>query len=349
MFLDALRPGLATPLRVLGAKVAVGARRAARGATLIVALASACSGRNDPPPLSPGPPAAPQAAVGAASASKIDGSSAPHFGGYEPGGEGRVGEGKSSGAEAHSPPNASVLPASWPAVAAPSPRSPWCADGLTSLDDRTCYILPPAPTRTLLIYLHGIVPPRDESFEKTKVQSVILKAAQRGGVVALVPRGRPGFGPQGRRGWVGWPTTDPLYAKFAAELVGEFAAAQKKLEALLGVTFSPVYLAGSSSGAYFVARLALHGAIDVDGFGVMSGGTGMETMELTRLAPKPVYIGYGKYDGHVRRAIPTLVDVLSRAHWPIRVAEHPVDHGAREVYLEEAFSFWREHGTAPAN
>ena len=205
------------------------------------------------------------------------------------------------------------------------------------------------PTRTLLIYLHGIVPPRDASPEKTNVQTVILKAARRAGVVALVPRGRPGFGPSGRRDWVGWPTTDPLYAKFAVELVGEFATAQKKLETLMGVTFSPVYLAGSSSGAYFVARLALHGGIQVDGFGVMSGGTGSETMELTRLAPKPVYIGYGKYDGHVRRAIPTLVDVLSRAHWPIRVAEHPVDHGAREVYLEEAFVFWREHGVAPAH
>jgi predicted esterase len=67
-------------------------------------------------------------------------------------------------------------------------------------------------------------------------------------------------------------------------------------------------------------------------------------MDLARLAPKPFYIGYGKYDDYVRRAIPTLVDVLNRAHWPLRVAEHPVDHGAREVYLEEAFAFWREHG-----
>jgi predicted esterase len=223
-------------------------------------------------------------------------------------------------------------------------RAAWCADGLSTLDESSCYILPAVPTRTLLIYLHGIVPPRDESPEKTKVQSVILRAAQRAGVVALVPRGRAGFGPSGRRGWVGWPTTDQLYDQYAADLVGEFAAARKKLEALTGVTFSPVYLAGSSSGAYFVARLALHGGIDVDGFGAMSGGTGSETMELARLEPKPFYIGYGKYDGHVRRAIPTLVDVLSRAHWPLRVAEHPVDHGAREVYLAEAFAFWREHG-----
>jgi predicted esterase len=126
--------------------------------------------------------------------------------------------------------------------------------------------------------------------------------------------------------------------------VGDLAAAQEKLEALLGVSFSPVCLAGSSSGAYFVARLALRGGIDVDGFGAISGGTGSETIELARLAPKPFYIGYGKYDGYVRRAIPTLVDVLSRARWPILVAEHPVDHGAREVYLAEAFAFWREQG-----
>jgi predicted esterase len=240
--------------------------------------------------------------------------------------------------------SATAPPPSWPPIEPPALRAPWCTDGLTTLDEGSCYILPAVPTRTLLIYLHGIVPPRDESPEKTKVQSVILKATQRAGVVALVPRGRPGFGPIGRRTWVGWPTTDPLYEKHAAEFVAEFAAAKKKLEVLTGVTFSPVYLAGSSSGAYFVARLALRGGIDVDGFGAMSGGTGAETMELARLAPKPFYIGYGKYDGYVRRAIPTLVDVLSRAHWPIRVAEHPVDHGAREVYLEEAFAFWREHG-----
>jgi predicted esterase len=235
------------------------------------------------------------------------------------------------------------LPSTWPPVELPAVRAPWCADGLTTLDESSCYILPAAPTRTLLIYLHGIVPPRDESPEKSKVQGVILKAAQRAGVVALVPRGRPGFGPLGRRSWVGWPTTDPLYEKYASDLVGEFAAAKKKLETLTGVTFSRVYLAGSSSGAYFVTRLALRGGIDVDGFGAMSGGTGAETMELARLAPKPFYIGYGRYDGYVRRAIPGLVGVLNRAHWPIRVAEHPVDHGAREVYLEEAFAFWREH------
>jgi predicted esterase len=243
-----------------------------------------------------------------------------------------------------SAPSSDALPSRWPAIDLPAARSSWCTEGLATLDAHSCFILPTSPTRTLLIYLHGIVPPSDESPEKTKVQSVILKSAQRAGVVTLVPRGRPGFGPLGRRDWVGWPTTDELYAKYASELVGEFAREQKRLESLTGITFSRVYLAGSSSGAYFVTRLALRGGIDVDGFGAISGGTGMETMELARLAPKPFYIGYGKYDGHVRRAIPTLVGVLTRAHWPLRVAEHPVDHGAREVYLEEAFAFWREHG-----
>ena len=312
-----------------------------RSIALIAAGFCACCGASDTP-RSPVPPTA------AVHASPVGAASASGAVARDPlGTEGREPDGRPSEVLASVSPSGGALPSSWPAVETPSAGSPWCAEGLTALDDRTCYILPPVPTRTLLIYLHGIVPPREESFEKTKVQSVVLKASQRGGVVALVPRGRPGFGPHGRRSWVGWPTTDPLYAKFAGGIVGELVSAQKKLETLLGVTFSPVYLAGSSSGAYFVARLALHGAVEVDGYGVMSGGTGSETMELTRLAPKPVYIGYGKYDGHVRRAIPTLVDVLNRAHWPIRVAEHPVDHGAREVYLEEAFTFWREHGTDP--
>jgi hypothetical protein len=38
-----------------------------------------------------------------------------------------------------------------------------------------------------------------------------------------------------------------------------------------------------------------------------------------------------------------LAGLLRGAGWPVRVAEHPLGHGAKEVYLDEALAFWREH------
>jgi predicted esterase len=232
---------------------------------------------------------------------------------------------------------------SWPRTPPVPVKTDWCIDKVSTLDEGACYVLPDAPTATLLIYLHGIVPPTAESQQKTHVQTVVANAVRRAGVVALIPRGKQGLAPRGREGWWGWPTSEPSYAQYAATFIASFAEERRKLEAVTGVTFSRVYIAGSSSGAYFATRLALHGDIAADGFGAMSGGIGWESSELETLPPRPFYIGYGRYDKGVRGSARALGDILRRAGWPVRVAEHPVDHGAQEVYLDEAFSFWAEH------
>jgi predicted esterase len=233
-------------------------------------------------------------------------------------------------------------PASWPPQP-PTVETDWCIDGIRALDEGSCYVLPDAPSRTLLIYLHGIVPPAKQSPEKARVQTIIANASRRAGVVALIPRGKEGFAPRGRETWIGWPTTQPAYLEHAAAFVATFLEERKKLEELIGTPFSRLYVAGSSSGAYFATRLALNGGLDADGFGAMSGGSGADLADVEGRAPKPFYIGYGKYDRGVRAAARALGELLRQAHWPVRVAEHPVDHGAREVYLDEAFAFWREH------
>ena len=68
----------------------------------------------------------------------------------------------------------------------------------------------------------------------------------------------------------------------------------------------------------------------------MTSGSGRR--EATQRTVSPV-------DGSVYVERPLATDaqiaaVLEAAHWPVRVAEHPVGHGAREVYLDEAFAFW---------
>lgn len=229
----------------------------------------------------------------------------------------------------------------WPRVKAPRLESDWCIAAVDTLDDETCSVLPSEPTHLLLVYFHGIVPPTGGSPQKTNYQTVVANAARRAGVAALMPRGRQGLAPKGQERWWGWPTTEASYQEHAAALVDSISSKMKKLEAMAGVSFSRTYVAGSSSGAYFVADLALHGGIEADGFAVLSGGAGRETPEFARLLPKPFYIGYGAYDS-VKQSARALAELLRRAGWPVRVAEHPVGHGAREIYLDEAFEFFRD-------
>jgi hypothetical protein len=74
----------------------------------------------------------------------------------------------------------------------------------------------------------------------------------------------------------------------------------------------------------------------------MSGGAsgGRAREALAKLAPRPFYIGFGAYDDETRTNVRSLVTALEATRWPLRVAEHPLGHGANEVYLDEAFAFW---------
>jgi predicted esterase len=203
-------------------------------------------------------------------------------------------------------------------------------------------VLPDPPSSELVIYLHGIVPPEKTSIQKTNLETVLANAARRARAAALLPRGKQGFAPRGHDGWWGWPTGDSAYRRHAPELLAMISGKREKLERLAGGVFRRVYLAGSSSGAYFVAAVALHGSFPADGFAALSGGSGSVTPELARLSPKPFYIGYGSQDS-VGPAARALSELLRRAGWPVKIAAHSVGHGAKEVYLDEAFAFWREH------
>ncbi|HEY3233510.1 MAG TPA: hypothetical protein VGJ84_02265 [Polyangiaceae bacterium] len=240
------------------------------------------------------------------------------------------------------PPEPSPTTKKWTLALPPTVATDWCVDSTRALDEDTCYVLPGEPTSTLLIYLHGIVPPAKDSYQKTHFETVVANAARRARAAALIPRGKQGLAPKGFAGWWGWPTSEVTYRANASELVPLIERKRRRLEQALGVEFSRVYLAGSSAGAYFAAALALHGAFHADGFGAMSGGAGWQTPELQRLEPKPFYIGYGASDS-VRSAALALAALLRRSGWPVRVAEHAVPHGAQEIYLDEAFAFWREH------
>jgi predicted esterase len=245
---------------------------------------------------------------------------------------------------------ASPAPALAPVAAAPDPvTTDWCVDGLSALDEDVCFVLPPPAAgrpRRLLVYLHGIVPPLPESRQKHTVETAVLHACERAGAAALVPRGRRGIGPAQARDWWAWPTAPAAITQLTPGIVARWVAAKRKLEAIAGAPFERTYLAGSSNGAYYLTALAARGDVPsadfpVDGFAAISGGSAAGPADrLARLAPRPFYVGFGAFDDDTKANVRSLVSALQASRWPVRVAEHPLGHGANEVYLDEAFAFW---------
>lgn len=225
----------------------------------------------------------------------------------------------------------------------PDVHTEWCLEGWRGLDEGTCYLVPDGwdtrSRRRLLIYLSGIVPPVARSPQKENVQRIVAAAAKRAGVVVLLPRGRRGIGPKDAKDWWAWPTSAADTEAHAAAMIAEWTAARGKLEAALGA-FDRTYLAGSSSGAYFLTALALDGTVAMDGYAAASGGSaGLGAARARSATKRPFYVGYASGDP-TNGGPKALGALLGRAGWPVRVAEHPGGHGAREVYLDEAFAFW---------
>jgi predicted esterase len=198
--------------------------------------------------------------------------------------------------------------------------------------------LRPGKPRRVLIYLHGIVPPQPKnSPQKENVMAAVFHAATRAGAAAIVPRGVRGIGPAGSKDWWAWPTSPDKHAELAPSLVARIDRVKKKLEAIAGAPFERTFLAGSSNGAYFATTLALRGEIGIDGLGAMSGGA---PVAITRTTPLAVYVGFGSSDEASRSGGAGLAQKAASVGWKTKIAEHPGGHGAREVYLDEAFAFW---------
>lgn len=243
------------------------------------------------------------------------------------------------------PPTAEALPDAAPPApisrSLPDVKTDWCLDGWQGLNEATCYALPDSATDPdeLLIYLAGIVPPGGRSAPKEHVQRVVGNVVRRHRVAALLPRGRIGIGPKDAKDWWAWPTSNVDYVKFAAALVEEWKTERRALEDALGHPFKRVYLAGSSSGAYFLSLLAFAGDVDFDGYVAASGGA-PGPGPSPRATKRPFYVGWGQGDP-TNDGPRALAALLKAKGWPTSEAQHPTGHGAREVYLDEALTFFR--------
>ena len=214
--------------------------------------------------------------------------------------------------------------------------SEWCSEGTGMLSEDACVALPEGTVGKnvpLLIYLHGIIPPKAPQPQKSKVLGIVAAAAKKHGFVALLPRGVRGIGPKAFVDWYAWPTSGGAYKKYATQMVANWLALRANLEKRLDHRFSRVWLAGSSNGAYFLSILAVRGDISVDAFAALSGGARVGTARQDAVKV-PFLVAYGSFDA-TNGDGKGLAAYLRGAGWPVIEREHRFDHGAKAEYLDD--------------
>jgi dienelactone hydrolase len=234
-----------------------------------------------------------------------------------------------------------VLPRGARAEDKPEP-TPWCAPELEVIQDGVCAFTP-APTaskeRTLVIFLHSLV--GVGSSWAWEQQRLMTKMAKAYGLGALIPRGRPGFGPGRDPKVIAWPTAKELQDQHEATLVAEWTAARQKLEQRTG-KFDKVLVFGFSNGAYYATSLALRGRLaDVDGYGVFAGGSGGKYSRLLAASTErkvPIFVGYGTLD-KAHPAQRELGKLLHELRWPHRVKAERIGHTVSDSQIRGALQF----------
>ena len=223
----------------------------------------------------------------------------------------------------------------------------WCAPELEALSDGMCFHAPAhagaSEHPVLVLFLHSLVAVKsDWQWEQ---QRVLTSAADRHGFSVLMPRGRAGLGPRRAGDVWAWPTSPATQAEVEEELIAEWVAARKQIEARTGQPFERLLVFGFSNGAYYASTLALRNRLAADGYGVFAGGSGGKYASVlgsraTRRAP--IFIGYGTKDP-AWRDMASLADTLKKLGWRHQVKADPVGHLVTEAQLAAAMRFLTTH------
>jgi dienelactone hydrolase len=218
--------------------------------------------------------------------------------------------------------------------------TPWCAPELEAVQGGTCAFTPPAAfkERTLVIFLHSLV--GVGSSWAWEQQRLMARMAKTYGLSALIPRGRPGFGPGRDPKVIAWPTAKELQDQHEPMLLAEWTAAREELERRTG-KFDKVLVFGFSNGAYYATSLALRGRLDVDGYGVFAGGSGGKYSRLLAASTErkvPIFVGYGTLD-KAHPAQRELAKLLHELRWPHRVKAERIGHTVSDSQIRGALQF----------
>ncbi|HEY2515366.1 MAG TPA: hypothetical protein VGI39_31075 [Polyangiaceae bacterium] len=220
----------------------------------------------------------------------------------------------------------SVLPAALPMsprapVARAAEPKPWCAPEVVELSDHVCFFdggVPPSGRRTLVIYLHGMLVTMP-GFQYVQ-QRALANEAKALNFTVVLPTS-----PLVEGGYY-WPTAKGAIAEQEPAILAQIARARADVAARVGHPFDETFVVGFSSGAYYGSSLALRGALDVDGYIVLAGGSSWARPSGSDAKRAPVFVGVSAADSQTREHSRAFAGTLAALHWPYRVEERNVGH-----------------------
>lgn len=251
-------------------------------------------------------------------------------------------------ATAPSAPPAGDAPAPAPAPEKPSADA-WCAAELETLAGDVCYAKGPASAdgrRTLVIFLHGLTDV-GSGWQRTLMKGMAAQG-KRLHFDLIAPKGRTGVGPGKKESQIAWPTSSAGQDKVESEVIEEWLAAKRTLEARDGA-YDEVFVMGFSNGAYYASSLALRGRIPVDGFAVFAGGSAPKGSEARAKAVKaraPIFVGISSKDDTTAKKAKELSKALDALKWPHKTSSKPVGHVVADGQLEAALAYLRKEKAA---
>jgi predicted esterase len=234
-----------------------------------------------------------------------------------------------------------AAPEALAAPAKPAPKNPldWCAPEVSELSDHVCYFeggVPADGRRTLVIYLHGALATRPGFFYMQ--QRAMAFHAKRHAFTVLMPTG-----PSDGVGFV-WPSSEKAQKEKEPEILAGIQKARADLEKRVGHPFDETFVVGFSSGAYYGSSLAVRGAMNVDGYIVLAGGSAWARPtkgEGESAKRAPVFVGVSAADPQTANHSRALAGSLATMHWPFKVEERGAGHMVDWTFMSHGIAWLR--------
>ena len=214
---------------------------------------------------------------------------------------------------------------------------PYCAPEVSELSHHVCYFDGGAPAdgrKTLVIYLHGSLAMNNGFFYMQ--QRAMALHAKKHGFTVLMPTS-----PSDGVGYV-WPTSQTAQKEQEASVLAGIHKARVALEKKVGHSFDETFVVGFSSGAYYGSSLAVRGAMDVDGYVVLAGGSSWVKSEVPPSRRAPIFVGVSAADPQTAGHSRSFAGSLAAMSWPSRVEERNAGHMVDWTFMAHGIAWLRE-------
>jgi dienelactone hydrolase len=189
-----------------------------------------------------------------------------------------------------------------------------------------------------VIYLHGALAMTPGFFYLQ--QRAMALHARRHGFTVLMPTS-----PSDGVGYV-WPTSQAAQAAQEPAILAGISRARAALARRVGHDFDETFVVGFSSGAYYASSLAVRGALDVDGYLVLAGGSSWVKSELPGARRAPVFVGVSAADPQTAGHSRAFGGALAAMGWPSRVEERNAGHLVDWTFMAHGVAWLREQKQA---